>query len=717
MLVPVATALSYDDYRATLTILNDKLDSLGFTADRAMQSGAQLVFLPNRGDFYQNAEIDGAIFDPLSAMASDRDEYFRRIEDAKRKTEARKQEALERRQALSYGAYDTPITAFNDTYSVDEVLQRAGYSSDNHGNWRHPASQSGSYSASVLDGRVYSLSPNDLLYTADASNDAHDAFSAFCTLLHGGDQSAAIKDACDNYLFIGGESWNTVSHRAYAGQTPALTVDSIKWDEPRAIADTMLPVESFDVEILPEAIRDWVCDTCERMQSPIEFAAVAAMVALSSVIGRKCSIQPKQRDDWQVIPNTWGLTVGAPSTMKSPTFSAMLSCINTLAAQAQKRYSALSSESEVQAELNRLKQKDAKAKAAKAVKEEKLSDAESLLEISGLERLAEPTLRRYVVNDATVEALAEVLIENPVGVLVYRDELSGLLRSLDKEGQEGARSFYLQAYNGDQGYTVDRIMRGKNRYIPAVCFSLLGGIQPSVLQSYVSDAVNGGRADDGLLQRFGLMVYPDASASFKHVDRAPDAAARERAYALFKRLDSLSAELNDSGSIEPIKYRFDSAAQVLFDAWYISHMSRLKREEMHPAIESHLMKFTKLVPAIALINALCNSESSVSAQSVRSALAWAQLLESHAQRIYQLGFSTNTRGAKAILAHLRDGSLNREFKASDIYRSGWTHLSSKMQAYEALDLLVDLNYVARIETPSGVKGGRPAVSYLVNPSV
>lgn len=55
----------------------------------------------------------------------------------------------------------------------------------------------------------------------------------------------------------------------------------------------------------------------------------------------------------------------------------------------------------------------------------------------------------YKITDATVESLGEILIENPWGVLAYRDELHGLLKSLDKEGQEGARAFYLQAYDGN----------------------------------------------------------------------------------------------------------------------------------------------------------------------------------------------------------------------------------------------------------------------------
>ena len=39
----------------------------------------------------------------------------------------------------------------------------------------------------------------------------------------------------------------------------------------------------------------------------------------------------------------------------------------------------------------------------------------------------EPKLRRLIVNDATFEALHQTMSENPAGVLVIRDELTGWL--------------------------------------------------------------------------------------------------------------------------------------------------------------------------------------------------------------------------------------------------------------------------------------------------
>ena len=68
-------------------------------------------------------------------------------------------------------------------------------------------------------------------------------------------------------------------------------------------------------------------------------------------------------------------------------------------------------------------------------------DATSIAEtlVSSEER--PPSRRRYMVNDSTVEKLGELLNENPNGLLIFRDELTGFLRQLDRDGHEADRAF------------------------------------------------------------------------------------------------------------------------------------------------------------------------------------------------------------------------------------------------------------------------------------
>jgi hypothetical protein len=115
------------------------------------------------------------------------------------------------------------IGAFNHSYTPQEWLIKAGYAQRGN-SFRHPHSETGNYSATVRQDesgiwRVNTLSSSDPLYT----DGAHDAFSTFCTLFHGGDRNAALKDAGDNLLVIGVLSYNKAKQIEYAEKKKSAT--------------------------------------------------------------------------------------------------------------------------------------------------------------------------------------------------------------------------------------------------------------------------------------------------------------------------------------------------------------------------------------------------------------------------------------------------------------------------------------------------------------
>ena len=207
------------------------------------------------------------------------------------------------------------------------------------------------------------------------------------------------------------------------------------------------------------------------------------------------------------------------------------------------------------------------------------------------ESLSEPTERRYIINDSTVEKVGELLNQNPRGLLLFRDELTGWLRSLDREGREGDRAFYLEAWAGTEDFTYDRIGRG-TLHIKRVTLSILGSIQPGPLASYLRYTLADGHGDDGLLQRSQLMVYPDVSANWRNIDRFPDTAHKNRAFEIFKQLDAIDAlELGaficeEDGQIPYL--RFNEEGQAFFDSW---------RTDLEKATGGSQLEYPALEPA------------------------------------------------------------------------------------------------------------------------
>ena len=137
---------------------------------------------------------------------------------------------------------------------------------------------------------------------------------------------------------------------------------------------------------------------------------------------------------------------------------------------------------------------------------------------------------------------------------------------------------------------------------------------------------------------------------------------------------------------------------------------------MAPALESHLAKYRKAVPALALINHLADgSIGSISETALLKALALAKYLETHARRAYGAGSEIETSAAKAILIHIRKCDLSDGFAARDIQRRAWSNLSDRSHTQAGLDLLVDLNWNSAERRDAGASGSRPSVAYRINP--
>jgi putative DNA primase/helicase len=502
----------------------------------------------------------------------------------------------------------------------------------------------------------------------------------------------------------------------HAGDTCA-TGQFDDWSKPTHLPDALPPVQAFDADLLPLALRGWVMDIAHRMQCPPDFPAVAALVALSSLIGARAVIQPKAKDDWQVVPNLWGNLVGRAGVKKSPALGEALRPLNRLQATEFERWQAEHDAWTLDCKVMAM-QDDANEKKAKGLAGKDPAAARALLEPVDLP--AEPTARRFIVNDATVEKLGELMQQNPWGTLSYRDEIYGLLTGLDKPGQEGARAFMLQSYDGNQGYTFDRIGRG-TVHIPRVCQAVIGGIQPGRIQEYVRGAVAGGSADDGLLQRFALTVWPDVAGEFIHVDQWPDTPAKQTAWAVFERL----AELQPASDTEPVVWRFDDAAQALFVEWLVPFETEIRGDDLHPAMVSHLSKYRKLIPALALVFALVDTPDTggvIHERELIRALSFADYLRTHANRLYAAAVTPETTDAVTLLSRIkagklvdRDGLILDSFTPRQVALKHWAGLGTPDAVRKAASVLADYDWLRREVVSGGAAGGRPSDRYTINP--
>jgi putative DNA primase/helicase len=485
-----------------------------------------------------------------------------------------------------------------------------------------------------------------------------------------------------------------------------------QWPTPVSLQSELPSVEAFAEKLLPASFRPLVLDVAERMQVPLDLPAIVAVLSLAGVVNRRARIQPKACDtSWLVVPNLWGGLIAAPGFLKSPVIQIVIALLLRIQSEWRSEYEKNLEyyTREKEAHEIRLGIWKSKVKETKAGQPEPPRPPEP----------EAPVLRRLIVNDATFEALHATMNENPAGILLIRDELTGWWSMLDRQGREGERAFCLQAWNGDTSHTVDRIGRG-SVHVEACCMSMLGGIQPGRLRSYLVDALKDGPSNDGLIQRFQLLVWPDMPPAWEYVDRAPDIAAENCVRKVFEALAKLDPD-------PPREYHFTLDAQKLFIEWLTELEAKLRSGELHPALVSHLSKYRSLMPSLALLFELADAvgrvewSDTVSLDHAQQAVAWCKYLESHARRVYSCIVTPQIRAAIELADKIKHGKVGADgfFSCRYVYLKGWSSLDSPEAVKQAADVLEDAGWIRETGSQSSdpLGRGRPSSRYEINPAV
>lgn len=530
-------------------------------------------------------------------------------------------------------------------------------------------------------------------------------------------------EACKTVSVIP-EDWNVTS------STDSLVSDIKAWGIPNDIDIRMPDVTAMTEDLLPDDLKSHVIDVSQRMQAPPDFIVMPLLVAISSVIGAGCSIQPKKYDTWSVIPNLWGMSIGKPSrVLKSPTLKEGLKFLDRLQAEYGQQFEQQQAALSFDAMANKAQIDDVKSQLVKVTKGEgtdRVLKADDLLklkadylELAGKDDLA---MRRiFRTNDATIPSMTQLQAQNPRGVLYFRDELAGLMVKWEREQDE--RAYFLEAWNGNGSYTDYKITRGLTE-AKQICVSILGGIQPDKLLRYLSQTANGN--NDGLMQRFQLAVWPDESTKWEFIDRPPNRELEIAIYQIHQGLAEMDfteyGAFRDNFDGRPY-FKFDDEGQVVFNEWMCNLQNVKLVEEEHPLMIEHLSKYRSLMPSLAVIFhcielALGKAPSSVSEKNARLAAAWCDYLETHARRIYAMVRRPEHDAAIILAKKIKSKVLPDGFTSKMVYDKNWHGLKDRKEVDAACQVLIEENWL-KVERQISVGGvGRPPLPrYLINPSL
>jgi len=272
-----------------------------------------------------------------------------------------------------------------------------------------------------------------------------------------------------------------------------------------------------------------------------------------------------------------------------------------------------------------------------------------------------------------------------------------------KEEIHHERAFFLECFDGLYNYFDQARISREGPELEHTILSNLGGIQPDKLRKIIR-ACAAGDGNDGLMERFQLMVYPNLN--LQQSDVAPNTAALAEVKALLTRL-ALLPEPKE----EPPEYSFDDAAQLVFNKAYGEVLEETKSADAK--WQAVLGKTPALIARLALIDHVVDERPGrlIGELSLTRALALVTYFQSHTRRVLALD-TDPYKPARALLQKLPKLSALESFTVNDIATKHWGHLMTPHDRQFALDALCDHYYLVKVETPTG---GRSIKEYYINP--
>lgn len=382
--------------------------------------------------------------------------------------------------------------------------------------------------------------------------------------------------------------------------------------------------QSFPLDTLPPTCRRFVRETTEALGVDASYVALPALAVLASAIGNTRRIALNRT--WTAPAVLWLMIVGESGMLKGAALKAA-----DKAAMKRQRKALDAHKNALAAYESEVEDYKEVLKAWKAGGRDKGEPAPVPPD--------RPTLERCIVSDVTVEALADRLQDNPRGLLLARDELSGWLGSFNayKSGKGADEAHWLTMFDA-VALVVDRKTGDRPTIIvPRAAVSITGGIQPGILRRMLTQAYQ----ESGMAARL-LMTMPPRQPK-QWTDREVSCATEQAFGDVYANLWTL-APVVDDGEPRPLDLPLSAEALPL----WIDFVNRHGHEtfELTGALAAAWSKLEGYAARLALVVELAGWAESpygdgrgpaeISAESVRAGIALVEWAKNETRRIYAM---------------------------------------------------------------------------------
>ncbi len=377
--------------------------------------------------------------------------------------------------------------------------------------------------------------------------------------------------------------------------------------------DDSAKVKPFPVEALPKPVAKLVQEGALEIGCPPDMVGLPLLVVMGSAIGNSRTINV--RGKWNESACLWATVVARPGDKKTPGANLALKPAHMVGKRLRNEFRKQHDDWRKQMRLYNADVKRAKG------------DNYDV----GPEPL-EPTLKRTVVNDTTLEQLMVILDGNPRGVVQYRDELDGWFRAMDqyKTGKGADRQTWLELWSSSP-VAVDRKGSQESIALDRPFVSLYGTIQPEVLPEL-------GDRKDGLLDRF-LYAYPERVPRSWSDHEISDESERQ-ILELYEALRNLEMERDEFGEPVPKRVHFTPEARELFKQIFNEHDSEMNALGFPEQLEGPWAKLEGYFARITLLLAIMrntlegSTDERIEQGDVLRASVLLDYFKSHARKVF-----------------------------------------------------------------------------------
>ena len=311
-------------------------------------------------------------------------------------------------------------------------------------------------------------------------------------------------------------------------------------------------VPAFPVEVLPGWLGDYVAAVATATQTPPDLAGMLALAVLATVAAGAVEVQP--RPGWQE-PLCLFVAVGMDAgARKSSVFTALTRPVAEF--ERDQATAALPAITET-ITLRRIADQaaaHAEAAASKApVDQQEERQAEAIARAAEAANLVVPPVPRWLVDDATPEALARLLATyGRIALLSPEGDVFDQMAGRYNQAAGPNLGVYLKGHAGDL-LKVDR--RGRPpEYVERPCLTIGLTVQPEVLRGLAGRPGFGGR---GLLARF---LYSLPTSLVGHRDPGAPTVPQSVTDRYTLELQALAASLSSTANDHPTELILDPHA-------------------------------------------------------------------------------------------------------------------------------------------------------------